>query len=249
MIDGFLSIPQGKGKFPAVIGVPGAGSGVTGPYPYIRSKKKAIELFMNVHPFKTCKTSQEMFQRYSEMNKSFKTKSYIREYSWDRNKYIFRKVWLALSRAADYVAQLPEFDGKNFASAGFSQGGGTAIAVGALNKNITCVAAGCPAFCDQSAYLLGRQSGWPQLHMALKGRSDKVIPYFDCATFAAKLKVPTMISVGYADTACAPSTVYAAFNNIKAPKRIFPMYENGHNPSPESRKALIDFVDENLSLH
>jgi cephalosporin-C deacetylase-like acetyl esterase len=247
LIDGFLSIPQGKGKFPAVIGVPGAGSGVTGPYPYIRSKKKAIELFMNVHPFKTCKTSQEMFQRYSEMNKSFKTKSYIREYSWDRNKYIFRKVWLALSRAADYVAQLPEFDGKNFASTGHSQGGGTALAVAYLNKNISCVASSEPAICDHSGYLEKRQSGWPALHNTLKGRADKVSPYFDCATFAAGIKVPSILAVGYVDRTCSPSSVYSAYNNITAQKTIIPMYVKGHRMSPHAMKLMRRFLDKHLT--
>ena len=247
LIDGFLSVPQAKGKYPAVVGVPGAGPGVIVPHPNIRSSKKAIELFMNVHPYKTGKTFNEMQKLYKEMNQKLSTKSYFREFAWDRDKYVYRKVWLALSRAVDYVAKLPEFDGKNFASAGFSQGGGTALAIGALNKNITCVVSACPAFCDQSGYLLDRQSGWPMLHSALKGKADSVIPYFDCASFAARLKVPTIISVGYIDTTCAPSTVYAAYNNIQAPKQIVPMFTKGHNIAPESRKILVDFMDKHLN--
>lgn len=246
-INGFLSIPEGKGKFPAVVGVPGAGPGVVSPKTFIRTSKKAIELYMNVHPYETAKTSAEMLKNYRALNKSCSTKAYQHEFAWDRDKYIYRKVWLALSRAVDYVAQLPEYDGKHMAAAGNSQGGATALAMGYLNKNVTCVAATVPALCDHHGFQLGRRSGWPRLHAALKGRADKVMPYFDCATFAAKLKVPTIMTVGYVDTTCSPSSVYAAFNNIKSPKQIFPMYTRSHAGSPQGFKAVTRFLDKQLT--
>ena len=246
-INGFLSIPEGEGKFPAVVAVPGAGPGTSNPAVFIRTNRKAIELYMNVHPYETCKTFPEMLKLYNEMNSKFETKGYHREFSWERDKYIYRKVWLALGRAVDYVAQLPEFDGKNFAAAGHSQGGGTAIAMGYLNKNISCIAASVPALCDHSGYLEKRQAGWPQLHVTVKGRADNAMAYFDCATFAAKLKVPAFISVGYVDVTCSPASVYAAFNNISSAKQIFPMYDRGHGGSPIMFKAATRFLDRELS--
>ena len=246
-INGFLSIPEGNGKFPALVAVPGAGPGTVNPAVYVKSNKKAIELYMNVHPYETCRTFDEMQKLYNEMNSKYSTKGYHREFAWDRDKYIYRKVWLALGRAVDYVAQLPEYDGKHFAAAGHSQGGGTALAMGYLNKNITCIAASVPALCDHGGYLENRQAGWPQLHVTLQGRADKVMPYFDCATFAAKLKIPAFITVGYVDTTCSPSSVYAAFNNITSPKVIYPMYDKGHSGSPQSFRAASAFLDKEFS--
>ena len=243
-IDGFLSIPEGAGKFPAVAGVPGAGPGSVSPVPFIRSNSKAIELYMNVHPYPTMKTFAEISKLYKEMNSKLKTKAYHHEFAWDRDKYIYRKVWSALSRAIDYVVQLPQFDGKHFVAAGHSQGGGTALAMGYLNKNITCVAASVPALCDHGGYLAKRQSGWPRLHKNHKGKADKAAPYFDGANFAAKINVPTIITVGYVDRTCSPSSVYAAYNNLKTSvKQIFPMYVNGHRSSPQGLKALSKFID------
>ena len=73
-----------------------------------------------------------------------------------------------------------------------------------------------------------------------------VAPYFDGATFASRIKVPTMISVGYVDTTCSPSSVYAAFNNLKGEKVIFPMYRHGHSISPDAGKAMQSFLSRQL---
>lgn len=247
-ITGFLSIPEKPGKYPAIAGVPGAGPGTVSPNNYICCTKPAIALYMNVHPFPTAKTAAGQQKLYAELNKACKSKAYFRENAHDREKYVYRKVWLALSRAIDYVAKLPEFDGKNFAAAGNSQGGGTALAMAYLNKNITCAAASVPALCDHQSLSDKRQPGWPQLYTAYPKAPRRVAaaPYFDCATFAAGIKVPTMITVGYVDVTCSPSSVYAAYNNLKGEKTIYPMYRNGHRISPESHKALSAFLDKQL---
>lgn len=135
---------------------------------------------------------------------------------------------------------------KNFAAIGHSQGGGTAIALGYLNKNITCVLVSEPAFCDHYGYLKQRQPGWPLLNFRLKGRSDKTMGYFDAATFAAKLNVPTLVSVGYLDTICYPASVYAAYNNIKASKTIFPM-NHGHSHTVQSYNLFAEFLKKQFS--
>ena len=246
-ITGFLSIPAKPGKYPAVAGVPGAGPGTVSPNNYIICTIPAIHLYMNVHPYPTAKTFKEQREFYTKLNKSCKTKAYFRENANNRDEYVYRKVWPAMSRAIDYVAKLPEFDGKHFAAAGNSQGGGTALAMGYLNKNITCVAASVPALCDHLALQDNRQPGWPQLCVSLRDKKvQEVAPYFDCATFASGIKVPTIVTVGYVDTTCSPSSVYSAFNNLKGEKVIFPMYRNGHAISQEARKAMQTFLDKQL---
>ena len=246
-ITGFLAIPEKAGKYPAAVSVPGAGPGVVTPYSFLPYTTPHIMLAMNVHPFPTAKTVDEQKALYAKLNKSCKTRTYSRENADDRNKYVYRKVWLAVSRAIDYVAKLPEFDGKHFISVGSSQGGGSALALGYLNRNITCVAAHVPALCDHLALLDKRQPGWPQLCVVLNNKKvANVAPYFDGATFASRIKVPTMISVGYVDTTCSPSSVYAAFNNLKGEKVIFPMYRHGHSISPDAGKAMQSFLSRQL---
>lgn len=249
-IQGFLFIPEKPGKYPAAAGVPGAGPGLSEekPSPYIQAGIPAIELYMNIHLFPMGRTQKEQREKYAKYNKTFSSGIYYRAFDGVRENYIYAKAWPAVSKAIDYVANLPEFDGKHFAAVGNSQGGGTAFALAFLNKNITCVAASVPALCDLQGDLAGRQAGWPQLRRSLKEeKAQKAYAYFDCASFAKRIRVPAAVTVGYADSTCAPSSVYAAFNNLAGEKKIISMFRNGHRLSEEARKELVKFLDEQLS--
>ena len=238
MIDGFLLIPEKPGKYPAMAGVPGAGPG------WVRSSggripigRPTIELWLNVHPFPTAATIEEQKARAFEYRqKHLNNTGYWLYRAENRDEYIYRNVWSAVSRAIDYVAELPEFDGKNFAILGHSQGGGSALAVGSLNPHITCIMASVPALCDHGGWKLGRQEGWPMIHTRLKGKADAASGYFDGANFAARIKVPTVVSAGYVDLTCSPASVYAAYNMIRAPKTMVPLYHHGHYLHPDYRQ-------------
>lgn len=246
-IDGFLAVPVKPGKYPALVGVPAAGPGSVAPGTAYSTSKPAIKLWMNVHNFRTAKTASEQKARYAAYNKSFPDKVYTRHNAEDRNKYIFRNVWLSVNRAIDLIFDLKEFDGKNLASVGSSQGGGTALALAGLNPRITAVVANVPALCDHHGWKVGRGCGWPGLHRAKKGKADDASHYFDAANFALNIKVPVLISAGFIDNTCPPSTVYAAFNNVQCKdKTIFPMYRFGHTSTAEFSKAATEFLDKHL---
>ena len=249
-IEGYLSIPEKPGKYPALAGVPGAGPGaaMANPAPYIRGSVPAIELWMNVHLFPVQKTVAEQRKKYASYNKTFAAGVYYRESDGVKENYIYAKVWPAVSKAIDYVAKLPEFDGKHFAAAGNSQGGGTALALAYLNKNITCVASSVPALCDLQGDLLSRQAGWPQLNKVFKdGKRKEIIAYFDCASFAKRIKVPAIVSVGHVDLTCYPTSVLAAYNNLKGEKKLLPMYRSGHRITAETKKEISKFLDKHLT--
>ena len=245
IVTGFLSIPAKPGKYPALAGVPGAGPGKANPVPYWNSPVPAIELWLNVHNFVTGSTQKEQRERYAAYSKSVGGRYWLQN-APDRDRYFYRNVWLAVNFAVDFVAALPEFDGKHFAMAGNSQGGGTALAIGSLNKHSSCIVASVPALCDHGGWKLGWQAGWPQLHANLGGKADAASPYFDAANFAARIKVPTLISVGFVDTTCSPASVYAAYNSIPAavPKRIYHMYRQGHRGTPAFRPEVQKFLKE-----
>ena len=177
----------------------------------------------------------------NEYNAALPEKIYSRSNSTDRTKYFFRDVWLALSKAIDYVVTLKEFDGKNFAAIGSSQGGGTAIALAYLNKNISCLIANVPALCDHSGWKVNRADGWPSLHQAMHGKADKVMPYFDGVNFAGKISVPALITVGFIDTTCPPAGVYAMYNQLAGKKTMYDMPRLGHTVPVEFKKLTVDF--------
>ena len=61
-------------------------------------------------------------------------------------------------------------------------------------------------------------SGWPRLVEAqLEGNKAAAIanaPYFDAVNFAARIRCPVRFVVGFSDTTCPPTAVYAAYNNV-----------------------------------
>ena len=246
-IDGFLSIPKKPGKYPLVYGVPGAGPGqITPGAPYC-PPQDVIMLWMNVHQYPTSDNAAEQKKRYEAYNKKSDNGRYCFDKANDRDKFHYRKVWLSVNRAANYVMTLPEFDGKNVAAVGSSQGGGSALALTYLNPKVTCTVTNVPALCDHFGWKAGRAPGWPGLHKVWAGGADQTAPYFDGANFAAFIKTPVLMSVGYIDTTCSPSSVYAAFNNLKGEKTMFTMPRKGHTSTPEFGKAGSQFVQKKFS--
>ena len=61
----------------------------------------------------------------------------------------------------DYIASLPEWNGKTIGVTGSSQGGFLSIAVAALDKRITFLAPVHDAMCDYEAEIYGVAGGWP----------------------------------------------------------------------------------------
>lgn len=241
-VHGFLSIPEAPGKYPIVASVPGAGPGNAWPEPYLNSPVPAIQLNLNVHPYTTETDYKKQTEKYNALNAEKEFKGYFYHKAYDRDEYVYRRVWLAVNRAIDYLVQLPEYDGKNCAITGHSQGGGTALAVGSMNKNVTCIVASVPALCDHGGWKFDRQAGWPQLHNVFEGKADDTYGYFDAAIFAMDIKVPVLIAVGYVDITCTPSSVFAAYNNIKSEKQIMQMFRYGHTLDDNFLKLADEFL-------
>jgi len=48
----------------------------------------------------------------------------------------------------------------------------------------------------------------------------RTLSYVDCLNLADQIAVPTLVTVGLMDTICPPSTIFAAYNHITAPKEL-----------------------------
>jgi cephalosporin-C deacetylase len=247
-IYGFLSIPKGKGPFPAIVSVPGAGPGYNNPgWATNWGKRGVIGLLMNVHSYDPFISKKEIRKKYNKLNKK---KVYCLQGSPDRDKFFFKKSILGISRAIDYVANRPEFNKKQFVIYGSSQGGAHALILAGLNKNLTAAIANVPALCDHGGYLKGRMPGWPKvvLHYKKKPGHLEMSGYFDAVNFARRITVPTVICVGFIDRTCSPSSVYAAYNVIKAPKKMLNEPTMGHSVSKGFRKFTGKWNKSQLGL-
>ena len=238
-LNGWLSVPTGKGPFPAFVQVPPAGPGAVGPA--TQYAKEAITLVINVHRYPSADNWKEQAERHNKF-----AGNYPKAGAGSRNTYFYRAVYTGVDRAINYVASLPEWDKKHMVTYGSSQGGGSALILSGLNENITAMAGNVPALCDHGGYKVGRKSGWPMLH-GFKD-ADQWAPYFDAANFARFIKVPALISCGFVDTTCHPASIYAAYNQIRSPKKMVHMPEMGHGSTREFGREVDAFVKKHLGL-
>lgn len=240
---GFLTIPTGVGPFPVLVAMPGAGVGISEPM-IEWGEKGVIALCMNVHKCPTVLGNEKMREVYDDIRK----KTYYPLFNCDNlEKYHFRNVILGFDRAISYTAQLPQANRKNIVLDGSSQGGGLALIMAGFNPYVTAAAANVPAMCDHCAARFNRAPGWPRL-ISQMPESANIAPYYDVVNFARFINVPVLVSAGFVDTICPPSSVYAAFNQIKSSKEMFPMPRAGHTISKIYIEKKNPWIEDHLDI-
>jgi len=158
-----------------------------------------------------------------------------------RDTVYFRGMLLRLIRAIDFLTSRGEWDGRTVVVFGSSQGGLQAIAAAGLDRRVSFFVAGVPAGNDHTGSLVNRIAGWPKFIPTGEKPSAAVlaaVPYYDGVNFAARAKAPGFFTVGFIDTTCPPSSVYAAYNALPTPKEIFNDIPSGHTNSPAARDAM-----------
>jgi len=243
-IYGMLSVPKKAGKYPAILKVPGAGVRGYGA-DVAMADKGFIVLQIGIHGIPV-NMADSTYKRLADGQ----LKGYQLFNSDNRDAYYFKRVFMGCVRANDFLYSLPAFDGKNLAVAGGSQGGALTIVTAALDNRVKYMVAYFPAMCDHTGYLSGRTGGWPQWLKNVDQVSKKEIEtskYYDVVNFASLLKIPGLYSWGYNDETCPPTSSYAAFNNITAPKELFIAKETGHEYVPEQRKKMDEWLVQKLS--
>ena len=238
-LTGYLSIPTGKGPFPAYVEVPPAGPGAVGPV--TAYAKQAITLIINVHQYPTARVYKEQVENHKKLAGNYPKKG-----AGSRDTYFYRAVYTGVDQAINYIASSQDWDHKHMVISGSSQGGGSALILSGLNKNITAMSANVPALCDHGGFKFDRQPGWPFLRGT--PNVDEFAPYFDAGNFARFIKVPALVSCGFIDTTCHPASVYAAFNQIKSPKKMVCMPTTGHGSTAEYNRERAAFNRKHLGL-
>jgi cephalosporin-C deacetylase len=153
--------------------------------------------------------------------------------------YYYRYVYMDCVRAIDFLMTREEVDKERIAVEGGSQGGGLALAVGALSDKVKVVLADIPYLCHfRRAIELYEGSPYSEIyhyfkvHDSLHRTEEQVyrtLSYFDGMNLAPWIKADTLMSVGLEDTVCPPSTAFAAYNHINTNKeiRVYPEYGHG----------------------
>lgn len=247
-IYGLVSIPKQEGKYPAVLEVPGAGVRAYSPDVSLAGKG-VITFVIGIHGIPVTMDPG----LYLDLGAGA-----LREY-WtfnmdNKDRYYYKRVYLGCVRANDFITSLPQFDGKNLAVTGGSQGGALTIITASLDERVKFLAAAYPALCDVTGYLSGRAGGWPHFfdrnNNKFHNTKEKLetIPYYDVVNFARRIQVPGFYTWGFNDETCPPTSMYAAFNLINAPKILNLALETGHWTYQEQNLKLNNWLLENLLI-
>jgi cephalosporin-C deacetylase len=189
------------------------------------AKKGAICFDLNAHGMLDGQTDS-----YYTGLENGELKNYFLQGVISREDFYFHGMYLRLLRTIEFLTRQPEWDGKRILVIGESQGGGQALAAAGLDHRVSAVVAIVPAMCDFLGALAGRRGGWPQPFEtdASKEEMQKALPYFDNANILKGSKARIFVEIGMIDLTCPPASVFAAVNQSKGKKIIYPVPYRGH---------------------
>ncbi len=240
-VRGWYSRPKEDGKYPAVLTIPGAGVGPTGPASWMATRGwLVVNISVHDQPVDQDKPFYDaLYAEGGALNR------YYLQGRENRDTFYYRRVFLGFVRCIDFLTAQPEWDGKTVLVFGSSQGGGSTLVAAGLDPRVTAASANVPALCDHKGLLLGRTSGWPRLIPSAEAKDViETAGYYDAANFAKNIRCPVLVSVGLVDATCPATSVFAAFNAIASEQKTLLIYPKmGHTQSPEFSKAQSEFID------
>jgi cephalosporin-C deacetylase-like acetyl esterase len=226
-VYGQLARPKKEGKFPALLILQWAGI-----YPlqkaWVVDRAAKGWLAFNIEPHDLPGNQPPAF--YTEAQKTIG--NYFTMGNADRDKSTFVRMYLSCYRAADYLCDRPDWDGKTLVVMGTSMGGQQAVVTAGLHRKVTALMACVPSGCDMAGPRHGRAAGFPDWEKeATLQHNDAILDvgrYFDPLNFAFRVHCPSLVAMGLIDETCPPAGVYAMCNQLKGPAEIVPMVNSAH---------------------
>jgi cephalosporin-C deacetylase-like acetyl esterase len=217
--------PVGKGPFPGLLVLPGAGTGPR-PAPVEQARHGFAAMDVQVHN-QPVDLDRAAYPPYPVDDTS--TVQTMVEY------YVYNNALQAVSA----LAACPSVDPDRLATCGGSQGGRLSIVVPALDHRIK---ASIPAIAHY-AYIPWLH--WTELMNTEKksgaeGFTPRVIHpepatvsegYLDIVNFAPLVRCPVLMNCGLVDPVSPPTGVYAVYRTLTCPKQIVPLPTCGHDIS------------------
>ncbi|MCB1086123.1 MAG: acetylxylan esterase [Verrucomicrobiae bacterium] len=249
-VSGYFARPKAAkaGSLPAVLWTHGAGVRSASAWKAINGAQNGfLSLDINAHGIENGKPEDY----YKLLESEGRLKNYRYQGRENRDGMYFRGMFLRLIRAIDFLTSQSEWDGRVMAVVGHSQGGAQALAAGGLDSRVTFIGAGVPAMCDHMGMMRRRISGWPKLVPLLPdGKPDPTVAevsrYFDGVNFAARCHATAIVSVGFIDTTCPPTSCYAAFNQLRGQVEIINEPEMGHDAPERIQKAFFEALQRHV---
>ena len=182
----------------------------------------------------------------------------IRGLDGDKQDMLMRHIFLDTVQLARIVMDMPEVDEKRVCVMGNSQGGGLSLACAALEPRICRLGISYPFLSDykrvwdmdlaEDAY--GELRYYFRQFDPLHEREEEIfekLGYLDVHHLASKIRAQVMMAISLMDSTCPPSTQFAVYNSITAPKEALLYYDYGHEELPGYGDRLYQYFMELLS--
>lgn len=250
-VYGYLFYPKGaqKGSHPVVLCPPGAGiKTIKAPLRHkYYAEEGCIRFEMEIHGLNPT-LSEEQFKEISNAFNG-RENGYLLNGLDSPDNYYMKRVYLACVRAIDLLTSLPEWDGKNVAVQGGSQGGALALVTAGLDPRVTQCVANHPALSDMAGFKARRADGYPH-YSRVEGIGTeqhlRTMAYYDVVNFARLVKAATYMTWGYNDDTCPPTTSYAVWNVLTCPKESLITPINEHWTSEETERGHLTWIQKHL---
>lgn len=166
---------------------------------------------------------------------------------------LMRHIFLDTAELARIVMDMPEVDADRVGAFGGSQGGGLTLACAALEPRIRRLAPQMPFLSDYERVWkmdLAKQA-FEEITLYFRRfdpqhkREREVftrLGYIDVQHLAPRIRGEVMMLTGLMDTVCPPSTQFAAYNKISAPKQMLIYPDYAHEGYPGGPDQTFRFM-------
>jgi cephalosporin-C deacetylase len=176
----------------------------------------------------------------------------------DPASYYYRGVFLDATRAIEVLAEQPVVNRERLIIIGASQGGALTLAAAALCAlkplPLRATVAEIPFLChfERAATLVDTQPYQEIVRYCRRSGADpaqvfRTLSYFDCMNLADQITAPTLVTAGLMDDICPPSTIFAAYNYIQAPKEMFVAPFGDHMTFPGVPEARARWLQQHTA--
>ncbi len=166
---------------------------------------------------------------------------------------LFRQIFLDTAQLAKIVMEMPDVDADRVGATGGSQGGALTVACMALEPRIKRAAPLYPFLSDykrvwemdQAKDAYAELKEYFRLFDPRHEREEAIfekLGYVDIQFLAPRIRAEVLWGIGLMDTICPPSSQFAAYNKITAPKQMAIYPDFGHEGLPGMADKIFQFM-------
>jgi len=241
-VYGYLAKPIGKGPFPGMLVLPGAGYRPE-PMPVEHARHGFVALDIQVH-------NQDVDLPKYEVPEWEKVKA---DFNNPKTNNFYR-IYLNCVQALNYLYSREDVDKDKIVAVGGSQGGRLSVVIAGLDKRIKAIVPAIPHGANLPYIKLinyANSKNIDGMDEALfeykRSEEDKFNSYFDPMNFAPMIKCPVLMNTSLIDSVSPPSCTYAIYKFLGTKnKEIIFLPNLGHDWSPEFDRYAWKFLEKVL---